>query len=146
MRLLPPRDDDYRGSRLAIWFLWLQIAVNAFRGSVHVFAEDSGAARIGGIDLTQDGAVITSLLGAIGIDQLAWGVIQLGVVTRYRRWIPTLLAFLLAKQAAGALLLWVWKPLSVDAPGKLGALVALPLVAAAFALSLRQRPARCAPG
>lgn len=140
MRILPPPDNDYRGSQLAVWFLWFQIAVNAFRGFVHVFWDDSGAGRIAGIDLTQNGAPIISLLAAIGVDQVAWGVIEFGVVTRYRRWIPTLLAFLLAKQAAGAWLLWIWKPLGVEAPGKYGALITLPLFALAFWFSLRKRP------
>ena len=36
VRILPPPDNDYRGSRIAIWFLWFQIAVNVFRGGVHV--------------------------------------------------------------------------------------------------------------
>ena len=144
MRLLPPPDDAYEGSRLAVWFLWLQVAVNVFRGGVHVFASDSGAARIAGIDLAQNGAAIVSLLAAIGVDQLAWGVIELGALLRYRRWIPTVLAFLLAKQAAAAWLLWLWKPLPVAAPGKYGALIGLPLVALAFALSLR-RGARSGP-
>ena len=139
MRLLPPPDNDYRGSRFAVWFLWLQIAINAFRGWVHVFWDDSGAGRIAGIDLAQNAAPTISFLAAIGLDQLAWGVIELGVVTRYRRWIPTLLACLLAKQLASAWLLWVWKPLGVDAPGKLGALYAVPIVALALWLSLRER-------
>ncbi len=140
MRILPPPDNDYRGSALAIWFVWLQIAVNAFRGWVHVFWRDSGAGSIAGIDLTQNGAPVVSLLAVVGVDQLAWLAIELGVVTRYRRWIPTLLAFLLAKQAAAAWLLWVWKPLGADAPGPRGALVGLPLAALAFWLSLRERP------
>lgn len=141
MRILPPPDNAYRGSRLAIWFLWLQIALNLFRGWVHVFWADSGAGRIAGIDLGVNGAPIVSLLASIGVDQLAWGVIELGAVTRYRRWIPCVLGFLLAKQAAAVWLLWAWKPLGVEAPGKLGALVGLPLVALAFWLSLREVPA-----
>jgi hypothetical protein len=138
VHLLPPLDDDYRGSPLAIWFLWAQIALNAFRGWVHVFWEDSGAGRIAGIDLTHDAAAAISFLAMIGLDQIAWGVIELGVVTRYRRWIPTVLAFLLAKQAAAAWLLWVWKPLGVDAPGKFGALYGVPVTALALWLSLRE--------
>jgi hypothetical protein len=104
-----------------------------------VFWADSGAGRIAGIDLGANGAPVVSLLAAVGLDQLAWLVIELGAVTRYRRWIPTVLAFLLAKQAAAAWLLWLWKPLGVEAPGKLGALAMLPLVALAFGLSLRER-------
>jgi len=137
-----PADNDYRGSRFAIWFLWFQIAVNAFRGWVHVFWADSGAGRIAGIDLTQNGKPVISLLAAVGADQLAWGVIELGAVLRYRRWIPTVLAFVLAKQVVAAWLLWVAKPLGVEAPGKFGALAGVPLCALALWLSLRERPAR----
>ncbi len=140
MGILPPRDDAYRGSVLAIAFLWLQIALNAFRGFVHVFWPDSGAGSIAGIDLAQNGAPVISLLAAVGLDQLAWGALELGAVTRYRRWIPTVLTFLLAKQVSSAWLLWLWKPLGVEAPGKLGALVGVPLVALALWLSLRERP------
>lgn len=142
MRILPPPDNEYCGSQLAVWFLWLHIAVNAFRGFVHVFWEDSGAGGIAGIDLTRNGAPIISMLASIGLDQLVWGVIELGALLRYRRWIPTVLAFLLAKQAAGVWLLWIWKPLGVEAPGKYGALITLPFVALAFWLSLRERTDR----
>jgi len=140
VRILPPPDNDYRGSWIAIWFLWFQIAMNVFRGWVHVFWGDSGAGRIAGIDLTHNGAPVVSLLAAVGVDQLAWGVIEIGAVMRYRRWIPTVLAFLLAKQAAAAWLLWIWKPLGVEAPGKFGALAGVPVIAIALWLSLRERP------
>jgi hypothetical protein len=140
MQMLPPPDNDYRGSTLAIWFLWLQIAINAFRGWVHVFWADSGAGRIAGIDLSQNGRPVVSLLAAVGADQLAWGVILFGVVRRYRRWSPTALALLLAKQAVAAWLLWAWKPLGVDAPGKYGALIGVPVIALALWLSLRESP------
>ena len=142
MPILPPRDDDYRGSPIAVWFLWLQIALNAFRGWVHVFWADSGAGRIAGIDLSQNGRPVISLLAAVGADQLAWGVIELGAVLRYRRWIPTVLVFVLAKQVVAAWLLWIAKPLGVEAPGKFGALAGVPLCALALWLSLRGGPAR----
>jgi hypothetical protein len=140
--ILPPVDDAYSGSALAVAFLWLHLAMNVARGCVHVFLPDSGAGRIAGIDLAHNAAPVVSLLGAIGVDQLFWAAIELGVLTRYRRWIPTLLAFLLAKQVAAAWLLWLWKPLGVEAPGKLGALAGVPLVALALWLSLREPPAR----
>jgi hypothetical protein len=139
VNVLPPPDNDYHGSRFAIWFLWFQIAVNLFRGWVHVFWADSGAARIAGIDLAYNGAPVVSLLAAVGADQLAWAAIELGAVLRYRRWIPTVLGFVLAKQVAAAWLLWIWKPLGVEAPGKFGALAGVPLVALAFWLSMRDR-------
>ena len=137
MALLPPPDDAYHGSRFAVWILWLLIAVNVVRGSIHVFWVDSGAGRIAGIDLAANGAPVVSLLAAVGLDQLAWVVIELCVVLRYRRWIPALLSVLLAKQVAIAWLLWLWKPLGVEAPGKFGALAGVPLLALALWLSLR---------
>jgi hypothetical protein len=140
--ILPPPDNAYRGSRIAVWFLWLLIAIDVFRGWVHVFWSDSGAGRIAGIDLSVNGAPVVSLLAMVGVDQIAWGVIQLGAVTRYRRWIPTVLAFLLGKQLAAAWLLWIWKPLGVEAPGKFGALASLPLFALALWLSLRDGESR----
>lgn len=145
MSLLPPRDDAYRGSQLAVAFLWLHVALDAVRGSIHVFLPDSGAGRIAGIDLSVNGAPIVSLLAQVGLDQLVWGAIQLAVLLRYRRWIPIVIGILLAKQVATAWLLWLWKPLGVEAPGKLGALVGIPIVALAFWLSLRPRDPRNRP-
>lgn len=137
MALLPPPENAYHGSRGAVWLLWLLIAMNAVRGSIHVLSADSGAGRIAGIDLAVNGAPVVSLLAAVGIDQLVWAAIELGVVLRYRRWIPALLAVLLAKQVAITWLLWLWKPLGVEAPGKFGALAGVPLLALAFWLSTR---------
>lgn len=137
MPLLPAPANDYRGSRLALFAVLALAALNLFRGSVHFFTADGGASRIAGIDLTHDGAVVIFLFALMGIDQLVWGVIDLAVALRYRSVIPLLLAVTLVKQAAGAFVLWVWKTLPVDAPGKYGALVTLPLVAAALWLSLR---------
>lgn len=137
MSFLPPPDNAYLGSRFAVWALWLQIAINAVRGSIHVFWSDSGAGRIAGIDLAVNGAPIVSLLAAVGVDQLAWAAIELGVVLRYRRWIPALLGLLLAKQTAIVWILWLWKPLGVEAPGKFGAAAGVPLLALAFWLSIR---------
>lgn len=82
--------------------------------------------------------MVVFLFALMGIDQIVWGVIDLAVALRYRAVIPLLLAVTLVKQAAGAFVLWVWKTLPVDAPGKYGALVTLPLVALALWLSLQK--------
>lgn len=141
-RILPPADLDYRGSRLALWFIGLQILINAGRGFIHVFWRDSGAGRIAGIDLSTNGAPVVSLLAQVGIDQLVWGGVELAVLMRWRRFVPALLVCLLVKQLGSAWLLWLWKPLGVEAPGKYGALAGVPLVAVALWLSLRtQEPA-----
>lgn len=119
--------------------------VNLGRGGIHLFADDGGAGRIAGIDLALGGEVIVMLFAVMGLDQIAWGVVDLVVALRQRSFVPIVLALALAKQALGAVVMWLYKPLPVPAPGKYGALVTLPLLALALHLSLRERPAAGAP-
>ena len=44
-------NEHYRGHALAWAFLLLLGAMNLFRGSIHLFKADGGAASIAGIDL-----------------------------------------------------------------------------------------------
>lgn len=66
-------------------------------------------------------------------------MIHLFVALRYRSFVPFLLAIELLKQLVAVWVIWSYKPLPVNAPGKYGALVLLPLFVVAFLLSLRQR-------
>ena len=138
MALVPTRwNEPYLGHPIG-WQLLLPFAlVNLARGSIHLFAADGGAGRIAGIDLTQGGAVIVMLFAVMGVDQIAWGVIDAAVALRWRAFVPLVWAITLAKQLAGALVMWVYKPLPVPAPGKYGALVTLPVLAFALWASLR---------
>ena len=138
MSLFPPRSNDaYRGSAWAWRLLILLGVVNLVRGGIHFFAQDGGAGRIAGIDLSQGGDVIVMLFAIMGLDQITWGAVDLYVALRQRAFVPLVFAVTLAKQAVAALVLWVYKPLSVPAPGKYGALLTLPLLALALWLSLR---------
>lgn len=144
MPLLPARwNEPYRGRPIA-WQLLLGLAlVNFVRGGIHLFADDGGAGRIAGIDLAEGGAVIVMLFAVLGIDQIAWGAVDAAVALRWRAFVPLVWAITLAKQLAGALVMWVYKPLPVPAPGKYAALVALPVLA--FALWASLRPPRATP-
>jgi hypothetical protein len=136
--LFPPRSNAaYRGSPWGWRFLILLGVVNLVRGSIHFFASDGGAGRIAGIDLSQGGDVIVMLFAIMGLDQLAWGAIDFYVALRQRAFVPLVLALSLVKQVVSAFVLWVYKPLSVPAPGKYGAVFTLPLFALALWLSLR---------
>ena len=53
-RLLPPPCDDYRGSRLAFYFLILVAVASTARSLIHILAPDGGAGSIAG--LAVDGA------------------------------------------------------------------------------------------
>jgi hypothetical protein len=138
MPLLPARwNEPYRGLPIAWQLLLVFAALNFFRGSIHLFASDGGAGRIAGIDLAQGGAVIVMLFAVMGIDQLVWGAIDAAVALRWRAFVPLVWALTLAKQCAGALVMWVYKPLPVPAPGKYAALLTLPVLAFALWASLR---------
>ena len=143
MSLLPPRwNEPYRGLPIAWQLLLVFAAINLFRGSVHLFAPDGGAGSIAGIDLARGGAVIVMLFAVMGIDQIVWGAIDAAVALRWRAFVPLVWAIALAKQLAGALVMWVYKPLPVPAPGKYAALVMLPVLAFALWASLSPRPRR----
>jgi hypothetical protein len=142
--VLPDRSNAaYRGSPWAWRLLILLGVVNLARGGIHFFAQDGGAGRIAGIDLSHGGDVIVMLFAIMGLDQITWGAIDLYVALRQRAFVPLVVALTLAKQAVAALVLWVYKPLSVPAPGKYGAVLTLPLLVLALWLSLR--PPRRAP-
>jgi len=136
---LVPRSwsEPYTGRPLGWQLLLVFAAVNLVRGSIHLFAPDGGAGRIAGIDLTQGGDVIVMLFAVMGIDQLAWGAIDAAVALRWRAFVPLVWAVTLVKQLASVWVMWLYKPLSVPAPGKYGAVYTLPLLVAALWLSLR---------
>ena len=138
MPLLPERwHEPYRGRPIAWQLLLLFALVNWVRGSIHLFASDGGAGRIAGIDLTQGGAVIVMLFAVMGIDQIVWGAIDAAVALRWRAFVPLVWALTLVKSLASALVMWLYKPLPVPAPGKFGALLTLPVLAFALWASLQ---------
>jgi hypothetical protein len=138
MPLVPERwSEPYRGRPIAWQLLLLFALVNLVRGSIHLFASDGGAGRIAGIDLTQGGAVIVMLFAVMGIDQIAWAAIDAAVALRWRAFVPLVWAITLVKQLAAALVMWVYKPLPVPAPGKFAALLTLPVLVFALWASLR---------
>jgi hypothetical protein len=108
-------------------------------GSIHLFASDGGVGQIAGIDLSQSREVIVFLFAVMGMQQLAFSALELAVALRYRSFVPLLLCLETLKQGAAVVVIWFYKPLSVAAPGKYGAVVVLPVVALALWMSFRCR-------
>ncbi len=135
-------NDCYRGMAFG-WIFLVGIGImNLGRGSIHVFRSDGGAASIAGIDLTQNGEVILTLFASMGLTQILLGVIDLAVGLRCRALAPLLLGYHLLQQIGAAIILWWWRPLPVEAPGKFGAVVVIPMVAVAFFCATRRPRAR----
>ena len=133
-------NDHYRGHAFGWAFLLLMGAINLFRGSVHLLKADGGASSIAGIDLSLNGEVILMLFGTMGLSQLVMAGIDFGVGLRLRRLVPFLVGYHLLHQIGAAIILWWWRPLPLDAPGKYGAVAMLPVVLLAFWAATRQRP------
>ncbi len=132
-------NDRYRGMAFGWIFLVSIGLLNLGRGSIHVFRSDGGAASIAGIDLSQNGEVILTLFAAMGLTQILTGVIDIAVGLRFRALAPFLLGYHTLQQIGAAIIVWWWRPLPVEAPGKFGAVIMIPLVAIAWFCSTRPR-------
>ncbi len=110
----------YRGGRFGWLFLVGMGAMNLFRGSVHTFRADGGAQSIAGIDLSENRQVILSLFATMGWTQLVTAIVDLAVALRFRALAPYLVGYHLAQHVGAVAILWWWRPLPVNSPGKFG--------------------------
>lgn len=63
----PPPCDDYRGSRLAFYFLIFVAVISTARSLVHILAPDGGAGSIAGLVVdVASGANIVAMFGQWG--------------------------------------------------------------------------------
>lgn len=131
-------NDRYQGMALGWIFLVLMGCMNLFRGSTHLLTADGGAERIAGIDLSQNGEVILTLFATMGLAQLLMAGIDFAVAFRFRALVPVLLGYHLLQHVGGGIILWWWRPLPVEAPGKFGPFLIVPLTALALWTALRR--------
>jgi hypothetical protein len=95
--LLPQRLDRYTGPRLALWALAAYNVVGTVRSLIHVFAPDSGASSIAGMDVTvAGGANAIALLAQWGGAQLLAALLIWIVLARYPGFVPLMIAESLA--------------------------------------------------
>ncbi len=141
-RLLPPPCDDYRGSRLAFYFLVLVAVVSTVRSLVHILAPDGGAGSIAGLAVdVAGGANIVAMFGQWGASQLILALLYWLAILRYRSLVPLMLAVVLLEQALRIGVGQI-KPVEVAAPppGEIGSYILLPLSLLALFLALRKTP------
>lgn len=144
MRVFPPSTNDaYSGSLLSAYFLVLLSVLTIIPGCIHEFASDGGAGSIAGLDLSRHGRVIVALFAWAGATQIAFGTATLVVALRYRSLVPLMLALVIVERSLHALNAWVLKggEPTHHPPEHYAVLVGLPLLIAAFVLSLRDRTA-----
>jgi len=141
-RLLPPPCDDYRGSRLAFYFLVFVAVASTARSLIHIFAPDGGAGSIAGLAVDVEGGTnIVAMFGQWGASQLILALFYWLAILRYRSLVPFMLAMVVLEQAL-RIAVGQLKPVEVAAPppGEIGSYILLPLSALALILALRKTP------
>ncbi|MBX3025180.1 hypothetical protein KF840_09740 [bacterium] len=142
MPLLPPSTNGrYAGSPVAAYVLTAFGVLSLLPGCIHTFLPDGGAGSIAGIDLSQNGRVIVAVFAWAGATQIAFGLTALIVSLRYRELVPLLLALAILERTLHALNGWVFTGGAAHHPPEhYAVLVALPILVAALAASLRRAP------
>ena len=132
-------DNDYRGSKIALWFFAILAIGSTVRSFIHVLAPDGGAGSIAGLDLSKGGENIVFAFGLWGLSQLIYAFIQLMVAFRYRTLIP-LFYLILLLETIGRMAVGAMKPpiLHGTPPGGIANYVLLPLSIIMFTLSITQ--------
>jgi hypothetical protein len=144
-KLLPETiNNEYRGQKIALLFLWPLTALLIWRSQHHMLAPDGGAQSIGSIPLDQwsDGAsqTVIAIFALWGLSQLIIALMQLIVLLRYKSLVPFIYLVLIVEQA-GRLFIFNWKP-TVTAGTAPAGMIAVPLmiiILVMFGLSLWQR-------
>jgi hypothetical protein len=118
-----PASEEYRGSKIAFYFLILVAVVSTIRSFMHIFAADGGANSIAGLAVNiEGGIIIVAIFAQLGAIQLILAVFYWLTILRYRFLVPFMLPVVFLEQslriAVGQL-----KPIevAVHPQGRLGA-------------------------
>lgn len=141
-RLLPPSTNaQYAGSPGAPRILAVLAVLTILPACIHSFLPDGGAGVIAGLDMAACRQLVVALFHWAGATQLVFGIVMLLAATRYRSFVPPVLLLLLVERGLHALHFWGGAPPQSGhrPPEHYALLVALPLIAWALRLSLRDR-------
>jgi hypothetical protein len=151
-RLFPLRfDNDYRGSKIALWLFGLLAAMRTVIGLNSIFNARLVASTADGIPLdtfTPAGAqAAVALFALLGLSHVVISLICMLALVRYRSMIPFLFALLLFAHLCGRLIVrFLPIPRAGTPPASAINLVLLSVMIVGLALSLRSRNAPQAQG
>jgi hypothetical protein len=147
VRLLPPSTNAwYAGSPRAPQILAVLAVLTIVPAGIHSFLPDGGAGVIAGLDMAACRQLVVALFRWAGATQLVFGIVMLLAATRYRSFVPPVLALLLLERGLHALHFWGGAPPASGhrPPEQYGLLVGVPVIAYALWLSLRNTAAAAA--
>jgi len=143
MAFLPPSTNaDYRGARIAVWFLGLAAILTLAPALIHSFAPDGGATGIAHLDMGDRRDLVVGVFRWEGATQMALGLAMLAVAIRYQTLAAFFLSLVIVEHGLIALQGWVLAPpvSGHHPPGHYGSLVAPPLALLFMILAMRRRP------
>jgi hypothetical protein len=143
-RILPPQfDNNYRGSKIALWFFALLLLMKIAMSLNSIFNGYSVATSADGIPLdafTPAGAqTVVTLFATLGLSNFMICLLGLVVLVQYRSMIPFMFALLLLEHLGRKLILH-FLPIARTGtpPGFYVNLVVVALMVVGLALSLRK--------
>jgi hypothetical protein len=134
-------DNNYTGSKMALWLFLLIALVGVVRSCIHIFSADGGAGSIAGMDLSVNGADgIIFAFSLWGSAQLLYAFIQLLVFFRYKTLIP-FMYMLIVLEALLRMLVGQLKPVHFThtPPGAYANYIILPIGIIMFFLALPKK-------
>jgi hypothetical protein len=139
-RLFPGNGPYQFGQSAASWFLMVIALLTIIPGCIHTFLPDGGANLIAGLGMdpaSEYGREIVSLFAWAGATQIVWGFFLMTIALRYRAFVPLALGLLTLERVIHALNMWGPKGGDHHPPEAYATLLLIPVLAIAFALSLR---------
>lgn len=134
-------DNNYTGSKIALYVFLLIALVGAVRSCIHFLAPDGGAGSIAGMDLSVAGADgIIFAFSLWGSAQLLYAIIQLVVFFRYKTLIP-FMYILMAFETIMRMVIGYMKPahFAHTPPGAIANYIILPLAIVMFFMALPRK-------
>lgn len=122
-------DNNYTGSKIALYMFMLLSFISMGRSLVHFLAPDGGAGSIAGIDLSQGAENVIFAFGLWGLSQVLYAFIQILVAFRYRNLIPLFYIILLIETIGRMVVGAMKSPILLNGapPGGIANYILLPL-------------------
>jgi hypothetical protein len=146
-KIFPPHaDNDYRGSKIAIWLFGITLTLKGIIGLNSMISSYEIAGGADGIplDTFSTGAqqTVVSMFASLGLAQFWLCVVGLVVLVRYRTLIPMMFTVLLADQLARKVIHYYRPYPTRAAPGYMVIAAIIAIMVVGLALSLWTRDTR----
>jgi hypothetical protein len=134
-------DNNYKGSKIALYAFYLAVIVTIARSLAHIFLPDGGAQSIATMPLDTFSAnavnAVIFMFAYWGLSQLIMGIFYIIVALRYRSLVPLMYVFIFVEYLM-RFIIGQYRPLSLvgTAPGGVLNKIAIPLALIMLVLSL----------